>query len=164
MQGWDAAAASVVSRVCEPHGYLTGLRTGSQYLIITGRPVWQSHINASSIPIELARFYAANTPKGPTNSGEVTLYAAELAAQADLLRCIAGSPYRPVACDPSWRTSTVVGLAAAIYADRAFDRLPVLADALEDAGCDCPDFLGHCRNHPEHARGCWVVDKILGKS
>ncbi len=83
---------------------------------------------------------------------------------ADLVRCIFGNPFRPVAADPAWRTSTVVGLAAAVYADRAFDRLLILADALEDAGCDHPDVLAHCRTHPEHARGCWVVDLILGKS
>jgi hypothetical protein len=90
--------------------------------------------------------------------------AAEFAAQTDLLRCIAGNPFRPVAADPAWLTSAVVGLAAAIYADRAFDRLPILADALEDAGCDHPDILAHCRSHPEHARGCWVVDLVLCKS
>jgi hypothetical protein len=75
-----------------------------------------------------------------------------------------GNPFRPVAADPAWLTSTVVGLASAIYADRAFDRLPILADALEDAGCDTADTLAHCRDHPEHARGCRVVDLILGKS
>ncbi|HET6572444.1 MAG TPA: hypothetical protein VFG68_02490 [Fimbriiglobus sp.] len=82
---------------------------------------------------------------------------------AALLRCIVGYPFRPVACDPSWRTSTVVGLAEAIYADRVFDRLPILADALEDAGCTHPDVLAHCRGDGPHARGCWVVDLILGK-
>jgi hypothetical protein len=81
-----------------------------------------------------------------------------------LVRCIFGNPFRPVAADPAWLTSTAVGLASAIYAERAFDRLPILADALEDAGCDHPDVLAHCRTHPEHARGCWVVDLILGKS
>jgi hypothetical protein len=80
-----------------------------------------------------------------------------------LLRCIVGNPFRPVACDPSWRTSAVVGLAEAIYAERAFDRLSILADALEDAGCTHPDVLTHCRGDGPHARGCWVVDLILGK-
>jgi hypothetical protein len=92
------------------------------------------------------------------------LLGVELTAQAELLRCIVGNPFRPVAADPAWLTSTAVGLASAIYADRAFDRLPILADALEDAGCDNADVLIHCRSHPEHARGCWVVDLILEKS
>lgn len=63
-----------------------------------------------------------------------------------------------------WATSTVLRLAEAIYADRAFDRLPILADALEDVGCDNADLLAHCRRPGPHARGCWVVDLILGKT
>jgi hypothetical protein len=82
----------------------------------------------------------------------------------DVIRCIVGNPFRPVACDPSWRTTTVVGLTDAIYTERAFDRLPILADALEEAGCTHPDVLAHCRGDGPHARGCWVVDLILGKS
>ena len=66
--------------------------------------------------------------------------------------------------DQAWRTESVVGLATGIYADRAFDRLPVLADALEDAGCANADVLGHCRGPGPHARGCWVVDLLLGKT
>lgn len=89
---------------------------------------------------------------------------AELAAHATLLRCLVGNPFRPVTVPPNWRTSTVVGLASGIYADRAFDRLPMLADALVDAGCDQPDILTHCRTDGEHTRGCWVVDAVLDKS
>jgi hypothetical protein len=68
----------------------------------------------------------------------------------------------PMALDPSWRTEAVVGLARGIYAERAFDRMPVLADALEDAGCAHPDVLTHCRDEGPHVRGCWVVDMLLG--
>lgn len=78
--------------------------------------------------------------------------------------CIVGSPFRPVAFDPRWNTSTVLCLAQAIYADRAFDRLPILADALEEAGCDHLDVLRHCREEATHARGCWVIDGLLGKA
>ena len=56
-----------------------------------------------------------------------------------------------------------VKLAQGIYEERAFDRLPILADALEDAGCDNADILSHCRGPGPHARGCWVVDLLLGK-
>ncbi|MBN9521069.1 hypothetical protein J0H58_21550 [bacterium] len=79
------------------------------------------------------------------------------------MRDIFGNPFRPVALDPAWRTEAVVALAAGIYADRAFERLPVLADALEDAGCDHADVLTHCRGAGPHVRGCWVVDLFLGK-
>ena len=80
-----------------------------------------------------------------------------------LLRDIFGNPFRPVAAEPRWLTSDVVALARGIYDDRAFDRLPILADALEEAGCDHPDVLSHCRGPGPHARGCWVVDGVLGK-
>jgi hypothetical protein len=86
------------------------------------------------------------------------------AEKCALLRDIFGNPFRPVALDPSWLTSTAVALATGIYAERAFDRMPILADALQDAGCYHPDVLSHCRGGGPHARGCWVVDLILGKS
>jgi hypothetical protein len=82
----------------------------------------------------------------------------------DLLRCIFGNPFRPVTVDPEWLTSTVVALARGIYEERAFGRLPILADALQDVGCDNDDVLNHCRGVGPHARGCWVVDLVLGKS
>jgi hypothetical protein len=63
----------------------------------------------------------------------------------------------------AWRTSSAVGIAQAIYAERAFDRLPILADALQDAGCEDADVLAHCRGPGPHVRGCWVVDLVLGK-
>jgi hypothetical protein len=88
---------------------------------------------------------------------------AELTAQAELLRCVFGDPFVYTVPEPRWRTSDVLGLARAIYAGRGFDRLPILADALEEAGCDDADVLFHCRRHREHARGCWVIDLLLDK-
>jgi hypothetical protein len=76
---------------------------------------------------------------------------------------IFGNPFRPVVLDPRWQTSTVLDLARLIYEERAFDRLPILADALMDAGCDNDDILAHCRGNGPHVRGCWVIDLILGK-
>jgi hypothetical protein len=83
--------------------------------------------------------------------------------QCRLVRCIFGNPFRPVTLNPAWQTSNVTALAQSIYDERAFDRLPILADALEDAGCDNADILNHCRQPGEHVRGCWVVDLLLGK-
>jgi hypothetical protein len=60
----------------------------------------------------------------------------------------------------AWNNGTVVKMAQAIYEEHAFGRMPVLADALEEAGCDSPDILTHCRNGAEHARGCWVIDLL----
>ena len=83
--------------------------------------------------------------------------------QQAVLRDIFGNPFRPVTIDPTWRTQTVVSIAQGIFGERAFDRMPILADALEDAGCTEPDMLTHCRQPGVHVRGCWVVDLLLGK-
>lgn len=85
------------------------------------------------------------------------------ALQGALVRCIFGDPFRRPRCPDAWREPAVVQLAEAVYEDRAFDRLPILADALEDAGCDNADVLAHCRSPGPHARGCWVVDLLAGR-
>ena len=82
---------------------------------------------------------------------------------ARLLRDIFGNPFRPVTFSPSWRTDTAVTLAQQMYESRDFGAMPVLADALQDAGCDNDDVLNHCRGPGPHVRGCWVVDLLLGK-
>src|SRR5262249_18204535 len=69
----------------------------------------------------------------------------ESQAQCRLLCDIFGNPFRTVALESTWLTTNVVSLAQAIYDDRAFERMPILADALEDAGCDSADILNHCR-------------------
>jgi hypothetical protein len=80
-----------------------------------------------------------------------------------LVREVFGNPFRPVTINPSWLTPTVLALATGIYADKAFDRMPILADALQEAGCDNGELLNHCRESGEHVRGCWVIDIILSK-
>ena len=88
----------------------------------------------------------------------------QAATLAPLLRDIFGNPFRPAAFDPAWRTPTAVALASGMYESRAFDRLPILADALQDAGCDSDEVLDHCRGPGPHVRGCWVVDLVLGRA
>jgi hypothetical protein len=92
---------------------------------------------------------------------------AESAAQAALLRDLFGVlPFRPVSVNPDWLTwngGTVAKLAQVIYEERRFQDLPILADALEEAGCTNADLLDHCRRPGEHVRGCWAVDLLLGK-
>jgi len=83
---------------------------------------------------------------------------------AHLLRDIFGNPFRPVAFDPKWRTEAAVGLALRMYDDREFAAMPILADALQEAGCENADILTHCREPGVHVRGCWVVDRVLGKA
>jgi hypothetical protein len=80
-------------------------------------------------------------------------------------RDVIGNPFRPVSFDPAWRTSTAVALATQMYDSRDFSIMPILGDALQDAGCENADVLAHCRDPKgTHVRGCWVVDLILGKS
>jgi hypothetical protein len=82
----------------------------------------------------------------------------------DLFRPVTFAPATVSPAWLAWNDGTVVKIAQAIYDERAFERLPVLADALEDAGCDNADIRRHCREPGEHVRGCWVVDLLLGKS
>lgn len=91
-------------------------------------------------------------------------------ALSHLIREQLGNPFRPFRFNPKWRTETVVLLARGIEADRAFDRMPILADALLDADCDDEAILRHCRGTephtkepPHHAVGCWVLDLILDR-
>ena len=75
----------------------------------------------------------------------------------------ANGQYRPVVVRPDWRTEAAVGLARGMYESQDFGPMPVLADALDDAGCTDAEVLAHCRGDGPHVRGCWVVDGLLGK-
>jgi hypothetical protein len=115
----------------------------------------------------------------------------ERAILCSLIRDIFGNPFRAVDFSPEWSNSTVVTLARQMYDSREFSAMPILADALQDAGCDDEDVLNHCRDpglfsgepfcpaggnplrwgsFPQagplppfcHVRGCWVVDVVLG--
>jgi hypothetical protein len=83
--------------------------------------------------------------------------------QCHILRDILGNPSRPVSFSSSWGTDTVLALARGMYESRDFGAMPILADALMDAGCENADVLNHCRGGGVHVRGCWVVDLLLGK-
>jgi hypothetical protein len=99
--------------------------------------------------------------RGPEADEEVERRVAdEKARQCELLRDLVGIPFRPVRIDPAWRRwngGCVQRLARVIRDEGRFDELPVLADALEDAGCDDPVLLDHCRRHDGHVPGCWAL-------
>jgi hypothetical protein len=102
---------------------------------------------------------------------ETAVWRDELTAHCALARDILGNPFRPVTVDRAWFTRTAIRLAQAGYEERALpagtlepDRLAILADALEDAGCDDANILGHLRSPGPHVRGCWALDLLLGKS
>jgi hypothetical protein len=113
---------------------------------------------------------AADAAKAVSGKAAAFVGGGELLGQAGLLREIIGNAFRPASINPDWLTPTVTGLAAAAYEERDLPsghldagRLGVLADALEDAGCDDTEILDHCRGQGPHVRGCWVVDLLLGK-
>jgi hypothetical protein len=90
-------------------------------------------------------------------------YNDEKACQCNLFGDLVGNPFRPVTIHPVWLTSTVVSLAQSIYDNRRFEDMPILADGLEDAGCDNAEMLEHARSGGEHVRGGWLVDLLLQK-
>jgi hypothetical protein len=119
---------------------------------------------ASGNPPELRvalRCLETPTSRRPTFGDQASGYEApELAVFRDVIP----NPFLPLAWNPDWFTSTVRDLAAHIYTSREFSAMPILADALQDAGCDDEQILTHCRGDRLHARGCWVLDAILRKS
>jgi hypothetical protein len=112
------------------------------------------------------RAVARAGPLSPTGAGGVTAGVNRVdALMARVVRDIFGPlPFREVPVSPEWLTSDVVALARGIYDEKAFERLPYLADALMDAGCENEEVLEHCRGAGTHVRGCWVVDLLLGKT
>jgi hypothetical protein len=92
--------------------------------------------------------------------------AAQPECQCRLLRDIFGNPFRPVSISSAclfWHDGLLVSMAQKMYDSRDFSDMPILADALEEAGCTNPDILAHCRGSETHVRGCWIVDLLLGK-
>jgi hypothetical protein len=143
-----------------------GIRTsGNQSLICVAwraahyalhRVPWVTAHNAFSTPHNL--MCAA-----PSRKQKITLARANESAVA-LFREVFGNPFRPVTVSAEWRTETAVALARQMYDSRDFSAMPILADALQDAGCDSAEILDHCRGPGPHVRGCFVVDLVLGKS
>lgn len=88
----------------------------------------------------------------------------EFRIQAALVKDIFGNPFQPMIAEPCWKSSTVLDLARTIYDRHRYELLPLLGDALMDAGCDSADWIDHCQYDAPHARGCWVIDSLLGKS
>ncbi len=85
---------------------------------------------------------------------------AEEQVQAELVREVLGNPFAPVSVEPGWQTPLVVTMARSIYEENDFPSLPILADALEEAGCTDPVLLAHCRAAGPHVRGSWVLDLL----
>jgi hypothetical protein len=170
-------AASIIDLGAEPDPLVSGL--GWSY---RGDPKWDFCYGLWVSPAgrrvcRVARWASMPTPWGSpestANDARVLLSfragldaaKTEERAQCGLLRDIVGPPILPAVQGAwlSYNSGVVKGLAVAIYEERAFDRLPILADALEEAGCSDEFLLGHLREPAFHSRGCWSLDLILGK-
>ncbi|MCI0701762.1 MAG: hypothetical protein L0241_11820 [Planctomycetia bacterium] len=122
--------------------------------------------DAATAMVEIKAVEGGWTAKtNPNDKKRYSSELAEIAVHAAIVRDIFGNPFRPVAFSSEWRTDTAIALARQMWESREFSAMPILADALQDAGCDNEVILNHCRdaNQP-HVRGCWVVDLVLGKS
>jgi hypothetical protein len=160
---------------------------GSQTLIASVPPWWWM-LEGSVGSIALLADWIAQEVRASANDRHAALHASpgdeirasrsawaaaemamssERAFQCNCLRDLFGPlPFRAVLLDPTWLTwhgGLLVSMAQRMYDSRDFSDMPVLADALEEAGCQDQDILGHCRSGGEHVRGCWVVDALLGK-
>jgi hypothetical protein len=112
-------------------------------------------LNASGQPFN--PLYAAECAAETTEKES-----AEKEAQCILLRDVVGNPFRATPLKKAAWGRTVAAIASAIYEERTFSELPILADALEDAGCDNADILDHLRGPGPHVPGCWALDLIRG--
>jgi hypothetical protein len=126
---------------------------------------WTAVLRAWQVAGQVVSAVWADAPRDEGGRARRLARDHERRRQCDLLRDVFGNPFRPVLVEPSWlrwNSGCVPRLARAIYQDRAFRDLAVLADALTEAGCTREDVLTHCRTAGDHVRGCWVVDLLAG--
>ncbi|MDB5313066.1 MAG: hypothetical protein JWO38_7268 [Gemmataceae bacterium] len=116
---------------------------------------------ATAHAVSLARVHGLTLREPPERSEAENI---EIAAQVRIIGEVFGNPFRPAFLGPFCLTSTVVSIARQMYESRDFSSMPILSDALQDAGCDNADVIDHCRGDGAHVRGCWVVDLVLGKT
>ncbi|VTR93498.1 Uncharacterized protein OS=Sorangium cellulosum (strain So ce56) GN=sce5710 PE=4 SV=1 [Gemmata massiliana] len=165
------AAAAVYSEVAAPSRFDAGLEAAqaAQVTLLDYEAPQNAQRHASiasyhtvtATSLTEIQTYSEDTI--PDYNARASVELRENGIQATWLRCIFGNPFRPVTPSPLWHTSTTVALASQMYESRDFSAMPILADALQDAGCNNEDVLSHCRGPGPHVRGCWVVDLVLGK-
>src|SRR5262245_43444030 len=109
---------------------------------------------AWNVSVANVAFVASNAARASAD------YAAECLAQCEVLRDLFDTLYWPATVAPSWRTPLITSMVRTIYDEHSFADLPILADALEEAGCEDEVILEHCRSRGLHARGCWPLDWI----
>jgi hypothetical protein len=153
--GWAEAAAS---RDRERARVVTAWGTSLAEVPLELAPaVWRA--------LSLPAWMAVRAEQAAARDARTRREARERRRQGELLQEVLGNPFRPARLDPAWLRwdgGSAVRVARAIHEERAFEQLPVVADALEEAGCTDPDLLGHLRGPGPHVTGCWALDRILG--
>jgi hypothetical protein len=153
----DLGRAAVEVAECFADGHADAQQLRAARLACRGTGGKSSWYAAVSDPAVAARNAALSVLDGAASPD------IERLAQADLLRCVFGNPFFPLAFDPSWRTGPAVAVAKEMYESRDFSAMMILADALQDAGCETEEVLNHCRGGGVHVRGCWGVDWVLSR-
>jgi hypothetical protein len=167
-----AKAHSTAKDIYDRFGQPTALRgiaiqSTLRAFVYTLQPALRNYPQVVARAAAEASGYAASDETGQIVVGiDRVAFAAESGAQLQLLRDVLGRPDDVSVSGTSdwlgWHGGLVPKLARGIYEDRAFDRMPILGDALEDIGCADEAILAHCRGPGPHVRGCWVVDTLLG--
>jgi hypothetical protein len=160
-------AVAVAERLAEVPAFAGEIENASHLAHSAVLALWRAGTNDCLAYAAMAAHYALIRPR------RVYAYAAlaagsgqdaERRVQADLLRDVFGNPFRAVRLDAAWRTPTVLAIAEDIYHNDTYSEMPVLGDALEDAGCDDLDVLDHARLARPHVRGCWLIDGLLARN
>jgi hypothetical protein len=123
----------------------------------TWNALWLTEVAASE------NAYESVIPENNRPAGMGLIGDQERPPTCNLIRCVIGPPSRPNLSNQAWCTSEVLSLARSMEECLSFERLEMLAQALQKAGFDDDRVLSHCRTQANHVRGCWVVDAVLGK-
>ncbi|HEY7428982.1 MAG TPA: hypothetical protein VH682_32425 [Gemmataceae bacterium] len=137
------------------------------WTVYRGSPRFKSDQTAAAYDTARSAAYAMATEAAIWAYMEAGFAEISAISRRAILHDIFCNPFRPITLDSSWLTwhdGLLVSMARQMYDSRDFSDMPILADALEESGCQDQDILGHCRSGGEHVRGCWVVDLVLGKS
>jgi hypothetical protein len=153
------SAKELADRVAHVRGVAHGAQAAHHACARTADIVTGATLAA--IHARIVAHWPGGPPKGQLLDTEST---PEAGAQLALLRDVVGNPFRPVTLAPACQTPDVLRLAEAVYAERAFERLPVLADALEEVGCTDAALLGHLRGPGPHVLGCFALDAVLARA
>ncbi|WP_439623492.1 hypothetical protein [Gemmata sp.] len=169
---WDApsddarhAVATVECRAdggTDREGWVRARRFAHAALQAVTRVWWAPEEQRPTVFLDALVAAAVRAHRGLGDRFAPPVYLVNTADQVALLNEVFGNPFAPVAVRSAWATRTVVDLSQLIATDRAFELMPVLGDALQDAGCDSAAVLDHCYRPAAHARGCWLLDALLG--